>query len=625
MGICPARAAPVSQDGLLREIQHNQSILRLQEIEISQQTAKSSVLLQQLSVLILDKDQAGLASLRPLLEQGEEEISALEETVLACKGECESLSSQLNTLQINLEHASSLPLQTNLDTINSSLTAVHNQLTHTHKKLKEVEEDITSAKQLRQVQDALRLQAVQQRTIRFEDILRKPVHWLNDPVRKAFIFWKLAVKHRSEEPIRMWEPIRNIASDASKNYVLLTDMDEEEETEFQVALDEEAWWLVEGNPLNHPALSKALETAQPLGETQLSTVLSSVFAAKLAHDQDRRLQGIEPLLFPHFLLAHFSAEPQANDRLAEVIRSVAQSRSTGSKQGKLWSALLHLDVKATALTQISQNLSLIVPAFLNCAARCPLSKSGLLLEEKAYLSDVFNLLIDKLASDSRSGEEIMNLLRPEEVNQLDFTFFRLMHCMKVQNVDSLGVFRHIDRAGKGVVDIQQLTKGLKECLIAWIPENDIMTLLEQVDNSGKGLISRQKFTEFTYNRYYKLAQSPLFTVKLGSFLLCLVTVALSKAALIIQQLKEILNWTDLQELRQSEFFQMAKTAFAEYTSSELEKIWGVALNLSGAVGGIKAAFVLRALLRYPPALFCDSVLCKTHADSRSQADMKLSA
>lgn len=629
MGICQERPSPVpaSQETavqLLTEIERNKSILRLQELEVSQQTAKSSLMLQQLSVLILDKDQEGLVKLRPVLERGEEELSTVQETVQACKSECESLSIQLYSLQTQLENTSNLPSEPSLEGIKSSLTVLHNQLTQTHKKLKEVEEDIASARQLKQAQEAVRLQAVQQRTSKFEAILRRPVHWLADPVVKAFLIWRIAVKQTSEELQRKWEPIRRIASEVSNSYAMLTDMEEEDEAEFQVALDDEARWLVEGSPLNHPALSVALETAQTLDKDQLSSMLSGVFTAKLASDHERRLQGSEPLLFPHFLLAHFSAQPQANDHLAQLIRSVAQCQSIGSKQGLLWSALLHLDVKTPALSQITQNLSIVVPAFHTCANRCQLGKSSSLLCERAYLGDIFNMLMERMATDCRSGEEIINLLRPAEVSKLDYTFFRLLHCMRLQNVDSLGLFRNIDRAGKGRIEIQQLTKGIKDCLGAWIPESDIICLLEQLDTSEKGEISRLQFTQLSYKRYYESEKSAAFTVSLQSFLLCLVTVTLSKAALILQQLKETLNWTDVQELTKSECCKMVKTAYPEYASLELSKLWGVAANLSGSTGSVKAAFVLRALLRYPPTVFCDSLLCKLHADNRDMAELKIS-
>jgi len=629
MGICQQRPSPTPASHettvqLLSEIQRNRSILRLQELEVTQQTSKSSLMLQQLSVLILDKDQEGLVALRPVLEQGEEELSAVQETVQACKSECESLSLQLYTLQTQLENAFILPSEPSLETIQTSLTALHNQLTQTHRKLKEVEEDIASARQLRQAQEAVRLQAVQKRTSKFEAILRRPVHWLADPVVRAFLIWRIAVKQAGDEPQRRFEPIRRIASEVSNSYAMLTDMEEDEEGEFQVALDDEARWLVEGSPLNHPALTVALETAQTLDKDQLGSLLSGVFAAKLASDQERRKQGSEPLLFPHFLLAHFSAQPQANDRLAQLVRSVAQRQSKGSKQGLLWSSLLHLDVKTPALSQISQNLSLVIPAFRSCASKCSLNKSVSLLDERAYLADVFNMLMERMATDSRSGEEIINLLRPSDVSKLDYTFFRLLHCMRLQNVDSLGLFRNIDRAGKGRIEIQQLAKGVKDCLGAWVPESDIMSLLEQLDTNETGEISRLKFTQLSYKRYYESEQSAAFTVSLQSFLLCLVTATLSKAALILQRLKETLNWTDLQELTQSEFCRMVKSAYQEYTSLELGKVWAVAANLSGSTGSLKAAFALRAMLRYPPTVFCDSLMCKMYADCRDLAELKIS-
>lgn len=572
----PQLIPPVSQPVAdpAADLAECKSILGLQEAELNAQLATSAHLAKELVTLqnkTRDADHVLLTSAEKQftlkaafeLEEQNRELQRISAVLSKAQEDCKAVKADLEGPAPQA------------DTCKRNLEALHNDLTHSHKSLRGVEEKLAGIKKAYEDEESARLARIQQRSNRFEASLRIPAHWIQDHLRRSWTIW------RTKPPAPL--AIEQVDSEGAVSPPSPPETKDLKETDL------------------HPFLLAEFQAARsrsPFAELEEDLELSEDVLAKLLTESltARATGEAQDIAFPLFFQAFLSrVTPQVS--AGAVAHTLKQLDAAGRRTSQVLGSLLHIGNGYPIFAQWSFRISAIFGAMSDI-----LEKKGRLkgetelpLETRVGLAEVLGFVYTQLRDSPQTGEALIRLLRPQTVKQTDYSLFVLSHKMNEKHVESLGLFRRVDTAGKGRIQLGQFVRGVQEVLGVWLSSEDLFGLVKGLAKGDSDELSRVEFLKLNLKTYLNNAASDLYTVSLLELLAVLhQAFVLHSQHLTIALMETLGNDAVLDEL---DFAVRVRELCGDQSSPDLSGMWREVseLKLSGA-SSLEAA--VRVLLRH---------------------------
>lgn len=389
-----------------------------------------------------------------------------------------------------------------IDTCKGNLGGIQNDLTQTQKILQEVEEKLAALKEALEVEEALRLNIIQQRTTRFESSLRVPAHWIRDHLRRYWTIWRI----KPEIPPPVPEPVEAVAAVPS--------VPETQEVPRDVA-DLHEFLLAEFQALRKKSPFAELDEDAELDENLIAKLLAEGMTARVA-------SGPTDVAFPVFFHSYLAGVTPAvsGGALAHTLRRLD---AAGRRTSQFLASLIHIGSGYPIFARWSYHISVIFAAvreILDKKSRMK-GETVLPLETRVSLADVLGFIYAELKANRQTGEELIKLLKPPAVSNADFPLFVLSNKMSEKHVDNVGLFRRVDSAGKGRIQLEQFVRGVQEVLGVWLSSEDLFALVKGLAKGDSDELSRIEFLKLNLKTYLNNAKSDLYTVSLLELLAAL--------------------------------------------------------------------------------------------------------
>lgn len=469
------------------------SILALQEVEFNAQLATSVHLAKELAalqnrtreadhVLLTSSEKQFTLKAAFELEEQNRELQRLSSALSKAQEDCKAIKADLDgpTPQI--------------DTCKRNLTALHNDLTHTHKGLHTVEEKLAALKKAYEDEESARLARIQQRSNRLEASLRIPAHWIKDHLTRFWTIWRTKPPTPVIEQAESEDAVSTPSPPETKELLKETDLHAFLLAEFQAA-----------------------RSRSPFAELDEEVELSEDVLAKLLTESliGRAAGESQDIMFPVFFQNYLAGiSPQVS--AGAVAHTLRQLDAAGRRTSQFLASLLHIGSGYPIFAHWSDRVSAIF-----AAANDLLDKKGRLkgetelpLETRMGLAEVLGFVYTQLKDSPQTGEELIKLLRPQAVSKTDYSLFVLSHRMSEKHVESLGLFRRVDTAGKGRIQLGQFVLGVKEVLGVWLSSEDLFGLVKGLAKGGSDELSRVEFLKLNLKTYLNNANSELYSVSL---------------------------------------------------------------------------------------------------------------
>ena len=569
--LSPPVSQPVADPGA--DLAECKSILSLQEAELNAQLATSAHLAKELAalqgktraadhVLLTSAEKQFTLKAAFELEEQNRELQRLSTLLSKAQEDCKTVKADLEgpTPQV--------------DTCKRNLEALHNDLTHTHKNLHTVEEKLAGIKKAYEDEESARLSRIQQRSNRLEASLRIPAHWIQDHLRRFWTVW------RTKPPVPV---VMQVESEGTVATPSPPETKEIKETDLH------AFLLAEFQAARSRSPFAELDEDSELSEDVLAKLLTESLTARAAGEA-RDIAF--PLFFQTFLAG---VTPQVSR--GAVAHTLRLLDAAGRRTSQVLGSLLHIGSGYPIFAQWSYRISAIFGAMSDI-----LEKKGRLkgetelpLETRVGLAEVLGFVYAHLKDSPQTGEELIRLLRPQTVRQADYSLFVLSHKMSEKHVESLGLFRRVDVAGKGRIQMGQFVRGVQEVLGVWLSSEDLFGLVKGLAKGDSDELSRVEFLKLNLKTYLNNAGSDLYTVSLLELLAVLHQAFVLHSQHLTTALMETLgNDAVLDEL---DFAVRVRELCGDQSASDIAGMWREVseLKLTGA-SNLEAA--VRVLLRH---------------------------
>ena len=484
------------------------SILSKREGELATQVGKHAQLSKELAAL----QNRTKAADHVLLTSEEKQFAVqaalqLEEH----KGELEQVSAILSKVQADcraVRAALDGPVP-EIDTCMGNLTGIQEDLTKTLKRLQDVEEKLAELKKGLEWDESVRLALIQQRTTHFESALRVPAHWIRNHLHRYWALWRT----KPPVPPPLPEPVVESKEEPIVP-ITLPILPELQEIPREFA-DLHEFLLAEFEAMRKQSPFATLDEDMELDENLIAKLLADGMTARATGNP---ADIAFPLFFHTFLAGVTPAV--SGGALAHTLRKLD---AAGRRTSQFLASLLHIGSGYPIFARWSYNISAIF-----AAVREILDKKGRLkgetvlpLETRVGLAEVLEFIYARLGANMQTGEELIKLLKPQAVENEDFIMFILSNKMSEKHVDNVGLFRRVDTAGKGKIQLAQFVSGMQEVLGVWLSSDDLYALVKGLAKKGADELSRIEFLRLNLKTYLTNASSDRYTVSLLELLAAL--------------------------------------------------------------------------------------------------------
>jgi hypothetical protein len=396
-----------------------------------------------------------------------------------------------------------------IDTCKGNLTGIQEDLTKTLKRLQDVEEKLAELKKGLDWDESVRLALIQQRTAHFESALRVPAHWIRNHLHRYWALWRI----KPEVPPPLPEPV--VESKEEAIAPITEPIVPEAQAIPRELADLHEFLLAEFEAMRKQSPFATLDEDMELDENLIAKLLADGMTARATGNP---ADIAFPLFFHTFLAGVTPAV--SGGALAHTLRKLD---AAGRRTSQFLASLLHIGSGYPIFARWSYNISAIF-----AAVREILDKKGRLkgetvlpLETRVGLAEVLEFIYANLSTNTQTGEELIKLLKPQAVENEDFIMFVLSNKMSEKHVDNVGLFRRVDTAGKGKIQLAQFVSGMQEVLGVWLSSDDLYALVKGLAKKGSDELSRIEFLRLNLKTYLKNASSDLYTVSLLELLAAL--------------------------------------------------------------------------------------------------------
>lgn len=493
--------APLTVANLSADLAECRSILSRREADLTAQVSKDAHLTKEVADLQKRIDAADHVLLTP--DEKQFSVKALQE-LKAHKQELLQVSAALSKVQADCRavRADLDGPGPELDACKGNLGGVQNDLTQTQKRMQAVEEKLAALKKALEAEETLRLDIIQQRTTRFESSLRVPAHWIRNHLHRYWTIWRI----KPAVPPAVSEPVETTAA-------VSTPLEVQEAPRELADLHE--FLLAEFQALRKKSPFADLDEDVELDENLIAKLLAEGMTARVAN-------GPADIAFPQFFYSYLASVTPAVSAgaLAHTLRKLD---AAGRRTSQFLASLIHIGSGYPIFARWSYHISAIFAAMreiLDKKSRLK-GETVLPLETRVSLAEVLGFIYAELKANRRTGEELIKLLKPPAVSTADFSLFVLSNKMNEKHVDNVGLFRRVDSAGKGRIQLEQFVKGVQEALGVWLSSEDLFAMVKGLVKGNSDELSRLEFMKLNLKTYLNNANSDLYTVSLLELLAAL--------------------------------------------------------------------------------------------------------
>ena len=211
---------------------------------------------------------------------------------------------------------------------------------------------------------------------------------------------------------------------------------------------------------------------------------------------------------------------------------------------------------------------------------------------KAFLVHVIAYVYELFEEDVPSGEIVLRRLKPNSISLQDFISFNVCHCMAKSGLSAEAVFTTLDTNKSGLIDLEELVRGLRTSMNLWLAEEDLEEAFDFLVTGGNAIQKEVFLTHFDFKKYLQVAFTETYSVSKPNFLRIIGDVYFLRERQIASELHALL--LNAGDLTKSSLSQILRSLDPDITPTRIESIWTLAEALGSGQASVRS--ILRALL-----------------------------